>query len=306
MVQEDVSKQEHLLGKLELFTSLGILNVKANEYFFESGSDWQNSRLIWSTHSAPLLTIGLNYNLHPHVSVGTSAWSTLARNHSHMVDYDWLDTSDPSHRTNLSSHSNTKFKSNGFDFHLKYWITDFNASMRFALMGGLQHIRYRWVAPSYAYYEYEAPYATEEDLYGYYGDPTKPSVSYKQTLMVPYIGFVLGFTKDKFILDANYKLGGFSTVRALDVHHERDLSWWNIPHKKPLHHSAELSVGYQYSKPVQIFFTTGISYMPKTKTDTSVRDTNEQCDDCNRIYRKKGNGLQNIAKRFSLGIRYTF
>ncbi|MBN3859016.1 omptin family outer membrane protease [Neisseriaceae bacterium PsAf] len=198
LAKDTLFKKQYLENKLEVFTAFGVLNVKGQEIFNHWHNDHLNySHIIWNTHSGPILKVGFYYHLLPQLTLGATLWANQHRENSHMFDYDWLEPENPYHRTDLSSHSNTKLKANGFDIHLKYWLTENNAATRFALLFGLKNDRYQWVAPSYGYFEYE-----DDGLYGFYGDSRYPIVSYKQTFKVPYLGFSMDLTQGKWLFDA--------------------------------------------------------------------------------------------------------
>lgn len=289
-------QNDQFKDKLEVFTSFGVLNVKAQEYAFNDNQII--SHLIWNTHSVPIVKIGFNYDFLPQLTFGASFWANQHRKNSHMFDYDWLYTENPYHRTNMSSHSNTKLKANGFDLYLKYWLTKPNSSTRFALLMGVKNERYQWVAPYYSYLEYEP-----SDFYGFTQNNSEPGVSYKQTFRVPYIGFLLGFSQGKWNFDASYKLSRFNTIRTLDNHHARDISFRGYPDKTPLYTSAEFDIGYQYKKPVQLYLNTELNYVPRTKLNLDVGSIDRK-----EYYGfvKKSHVLKNISKKFSIGIKYQF
>ncbi|MBN3859017.1 omptin family outer membrane protease [Neisseriaceae bacterium PsAf] len=101
----------------------------------------------------------------------------------------------------------------------------------------------------------------------------------------------------------DYKLSRFATIRSLDVHHLRNINWQTRPDKRPIYTSANMTVAYQVSKPLQIFFNTELNYIPKTKLNVTIGCNDKKClpDKVNRIQEMK-----HLSKSFSVGMKYQF
>lgn len=121
-------------GKVSGEMAAGTLSGKTKERVYHPVSADKVSQLNWKYSNAAIVKGALYWDFIPWLSLGASAWTTIASRGGYMDDTDWLDES--SRRwTAQSKHPATRLNyANEFDLNIKQWLLN-EPDYRLGVMG---------------------------------------------------------------------------------------------------------------------------------------------------------------------------
>lgn len=280
-------------GKITGNLNLGSLSGEAKERVYaDSQGGRKISQLDWQYDSAPTLKGNLEWDIVKRLSLGLSAWTTVAKTAGKMNDYDWLDA-DQQQWTHHSYHADTDLKhAREFDINLKAWLFN-HPTWRFGLMAGYQDTHYSFVAKGGIFNYGNGAYRGE------FIDAK--AISYQQRFTVPYIGVAGNYRYGEFEAGGAFKFSSWVKATAIDHHYFRDLTFKDDARGQQ-YFSLTGNLGYELTEHSQLFFEAVASMILDKKGDTKVYDHAE-----NTVTTfKNASGIENYSYLITVGWKYGF
>lgn len=124
--------------------ALGWIEGKSHENVYMENGDKLSQR-DWKIKQTPIVTMAVNWDMSPYITLIAHGWTTLAERSAIMDDYDWL-YDDQTHWSEWSHHLNSRLNhANAFDIEAQGWVV----SQPFYRLGGIagyQQTRFSWTA----------------------------------------------------------------------------------------------------------------------------------------------------------------
>lgn len=279
-------------GKVTGSINLGTLSGQAKERVYAEEGGRRLSQLDWEYNNAPIIKGVLEWDLTKRVSLGFSAWTTVARNAGKMNDYDWLYASQnaPTHH---SYHADTDLKNaHEFDINIKGWLFN-HPSWRLGLMAGYQESRYSYESSGGVFNYWNGAYRGE------FIDAK--AISYQQRFTLPYIGVAGNYRYDNFEAGGAFKYSPWVSADTVDHHYFRDLVFKDDARRQE-YFSLTGNLGYALTEHSKLFFEAVANMMLNKKGDTKIYD---QSDNTVTTY-KNTSGIEIYNYVVTLGWKYAF
>ncbi|HAI6729053.1 TPA: omptin family outer membrane protease [Escherichia coli] len=287
--------------KVSTELSLGTLSGKTKERVYapeEAGR--KVSQLDWKYSNAAIIKGGINWDLHPRLSVGASGWTTLDHKGGNMVDSDWLNKNKPDTWTHESRHPDTRLNfANEFDLNVKGWILN-EPDYHLGLMAGYQESRYSFTARGGSYI-----YSSEEgfrDLTGKFPDGER-AIGYKQRFKMPYIGLTGSYRYEDFELGGTFKYSGWVESSDNDEHYDPSKRiTYREKVKNQNYYSVAINAGYYVTPDAKVYVEGTWNRVTNKKGNTTLYDHNDNTYD----YIKNGAGIESYSFITTVGLKYYF
>lgn len=274
--------------------NIGTLSGQTKERVYDPDENGRKvSQLNWKYSNAAIVKSEISWNLIPNLSLGVSAWSTIARKGGKMDDYDWLKSSQTKW-TDYSSHPNTHLNyANEYDLNVKAWILD-EKDYRVGVLAGYKENRYSFNAKGGTY-----SYDNGSDT-GHFRDKMVV-IGYKQRYKIPYIGLLGSYRYNKFEVDADFKYSGWVKTSDNDEHYLKKTTY-KAKINKQKYYSLTGSVGYYLADNIKVYVDGTWIRTSNKKGNLSAYDYSDNSIESEG----SGAGIENYNLISTIGLKYTF
>jgi plasminogen activator len=188
------------------------------------------SELFWKTNYANLLGLKATLIVRDRVYLGASIKSSIG-GEAQMDDYDWL-CGEGSYSCTSNDWSHHSYSPNTtvedirlLRIFLKYKSVD--KIFKLFLVGGLRYDYFKWIASNrgteYVYTNRGSGF--RDNISTSYEDT--PAITYEQTFTAPYVGVEIGKDFKKSSIGLKLEVSPFVTAEDKDIHHNRNLVYYD-------------------------------------------------------------------------------
>jgi outer membrane protease len=228
------------------------------EYVFVDGR--KASELKWDVKPLVMAGTEIAYNYSNLVINGSLLFAINERT-GEIKDYDWDDSGNLSH---FSSHSVSQSGSLFFNTSIAYHI-EINKEFTFIPVIGNRFNRIQLTAED-GYLEYP-PGSPPVSVYG-------KGIIYEQRYLIPYVGGVLSYSGDIFVLSAGLYFSPFLYCNARDSHVKRDIDFYDSI-KMGKYYNIYTSLEYFFSEKLSLTLRSSYTYIPLSKGDSYYVDLSD-------------------------------
>lgn len=237
------AQAENTVTAATISGALGWLEGESHENVYLENGD-KLSQLDWKIKQTPIITMAVNWDISPHITLTARGWTTLAERSAKMDDYDWL-YDDQTHWSEWSYHPNSRLNhANAFDMGVQSWVVS-QPNYRLGGIAGYQQTRFSWTALG-GFYQYDngatvGAFERGRNLGGY-----------KQQFDVPYLG-VVGIVRYQNVeLSSLVKYSPWVKARDNDEHYLRQLTFRDEGNYGR-YYSVLVDIGYYLTSCAKVF-----------------------------------------------------
>ena len=293
-----------------LGASVSRVSGQANEYVYKNDGNYKLSELNWKIENVVMLNAEVAVRLTPWLGFKLAGGTKLAGD-SEMDDYDWIEpaTTDWSH---WSHHPDTTvIEANRADASANLSLFR-HPNFSLDAIGGV-----RWNAWGFSAYGGHYIYTTETD--GFRGsegdfDSGSAGITYKQSLITPYLGLQVNLLFERFYLDASVSGSPFSFAFNRDEHHMRiveiDKEKYELLFRDSMHNGSyvdyKIGGGWKYSDRVSITASWEREVFAHTMGSSTIYAQKPGTTNTIGLQSVPGKsaGYDNATDRVSLGLTY--
>ncbi|CBA19191.1 omptin family outer membrane protease [Erwinia amylovora] len=284
-------------GKVSGEMAAGTLSGKTKERVYHPVSADKVSQLNWKYSNAAIVKGALYWDFIPWLSLGASAWTTIASRGGYMDDTDWLDES--SRRwTAQSKHPATRLNyANEFDLNIKQWLLN-EPDYRLGVMGGYQENRYSFKSNG-GFYNYPGEDSSIREIGAFPAGTTV--IGYRQRFKIPYMGLTGRYRYERFEFGGTFKFSGWVSASDNDEHYLTNTTFKaNTANQK--FYSLAADAGYYVTPKAKIYLDSIWSRTTNKKGNMSV---NNHTDGTEETFANVS-GIENNNYMISVGLKYAF